>query len=70
MVRIGEETGNTESMLDTLAEYYEDEVEEATKALTTMLEPLMIVALAGICGVIIGAVIAPMGAMYEGLDNL
>lgn len=70
MVRIGEETGNTETMLDTLADYYEDEVEEATKALTTMLEPMMIVALAGICGVIIGAVIAPMGAMYEGLDNL
>lgn len=70
MVRIGEETGNTEAMLDTLADYYEDEVEEATKALTTMLEPLMIVLLAGICGVIIGAVIAPMGAMYEGLDSL
>ena len=70
MVRIGEETGNTEAMLDTLADYYEDEVEEATKALTTMLEPLMIVLLAGICGTIIGAVIAPMGAMYEGLDNL
>ena len=70
MVRIGEETGNTEAMLNTLADYYEDEVEEATKALTTMLEPLMIVLLAGICGTIIGAVIAPMGAMYEGLDNL
>ena len=70
MVRIGEETGNTEAMLDTLADYYEDEVEEATKALTTMLEPLMIVLLAGICGTIIGAVIAPMGAMYEGLDSL
>ncbi len=70
MVRIGEETGNTEAMLDTLADYYEDEVEEATKALTTMLEPMMIVLLAGICGTIIGAVIAPMGAMYEGLDNL
>lgn len=70
MVRIGEETGNTEAMLDTLADYYEDEVEEATKALTTMLEPMMIVLLAGICGVIIGAVIAPMGAMYEGLDSL
>lgn len=70
MVRIGEETGNTEAMLDTLADYYEEEVEEATKALTTMLEPMMIVLLAGICGTIIGAVIAPMGAMYEGLDNL
>lgn len=70
MVRIGEETGNTETMLDTLADYYEQEVEEATKALTAALEPLMIIVLAGICGTIVGAVIAPMGAMYEGLDSL
>lgn len=70
MTRIGEETGNIETMLDTLADYYEEEVEEATKALTAALEPLMIILLAGICGTIIGAVIAPMGAMYEGLDSL
>lgn len=70
MVRIGEETGNIESMLDTLADYYEEEVEQATQSLMAALEPLMIIMLAGICGVIIGAVIAPMGAMYQGLDNL
>lgn len=70
MTRIGEETGNIESMLDTLADYYEEEVEVATEALMAALEPMMIIMLAGICGVIIGAVIAPMGAMYEGLDNL
>ena len=70
MVRIGEETGNTEEMLNTLADYYEEEVEMATQSLMAALEPLIIIVLAGVCGTIIGAVIAPMGAMYEGLDSL
>ena len=70
MTRIGEETGNTEDMLDTLANYYEEEVEMATQSLMAALEPLIIIVLAGVCGTIIGAVIAPMGAMYEGLDSL
>lgn len=70
MVRIGEETGNIESMLDTLAEYYEEEVETATEALMAAIEPLMIIFLAAICGTVVGAVVAPMGAMYTGLDNL
>jgi type IV pilus assembly protein PilC len=70
MVRIGEETGNIETMLDTLAEYYEEEVEVATESLMAALEPLMIIMLAGVCGVIIGAVMAPMAAMYSGLDSL
>ncbi len=70
MVRIGEETGNIETMLDTLAEYYEEEVEVATESLMAALEPLMIIGLAAICMVIIGAVMAPMASMYTGLDSL
>lgn len=70
MTRIGEETGNTEEMLNTLANYYEEEVEMATQSLMAALEPLIIIILAAVCGTIIGAVIAPMGAMYEGLDSL
>lgn len=70
ITRIGEETGNTEDMLNTLANYYEEEVEMATQSLMAALEPLIIIILAGVCGTIIGAVIAPMGAMYEGLDSL
>jgi type IV pilus assembly protein PilC len=57
-------------MLDTLADYYEEEVEVATEALMAALEPLMIIMLAGVCGVIIGAVLAPMASMYQGLDAL
>lgn len=70
MTRIGEETGNIEEMLDTLADYYDEEVEAATQSLMAALEPLIIILLTAVCGTIIGAVIAPMGAMYTGLDNL
>lgn len=70
MTRIGEETGNIEEMLDTLADYYDEEVEAATQALMAALEPMIIIFLAAVCGTIIGAVIAPMGAMYSGLDSL
>ncbi|MCM1160024.1 MAG: type II secretion system F family protein [Roseburia sp.] len=70
MTRIGEETGNVEDMLDKMADYYEEEVETATQSLMAALEPALIIVMAGVCGVIIGAVMAPMAAMYEGLDNL
>lgn len=70
MTRIGEETGNVEEMLDKMADYYEEEVETATQSLMAALEPALIIVMAGVCGVIIGAVMAPMAAMYEGLDSL
>ncbi len=70
MVSIGEETGNTEKMLDTLAGYYEEEVEAATESLMALLEPATIILLAVVVGGIIGAVMAPMAKMYEELGNL
>ncbi len=70
MTKIGEESGNMEEMLDKLADYYEEEVEIATQSLMAALEPLIIIVLAVIVMVIIGAVLSPMMAMYEGLDNL
>lgn len=70
MVRIGEETGNTESMLSKLADYYDEEVEAAVQSLMAAMEPMIIVVLAGICIVLIGACMAPMLTMYSALDNL
>ena len=70
MTKIGEETGDLEAMLTKMADYYDEEVESATQALMAALEPVIILMMAGICGVIIGAVVAPMGALYSGLDNL
>lgn len=70
MIRIGEESGNTEEMLDKLADYYEEEVEMAVQTLMAAMEPLFIVVLAAIVLVLIAACMAPMLSMYEALDNL
>lgn len=70
MARIGEESGNMEEMLSKLADYYEEEVEIATASLMAALEPMIIILLAAVVGTILGAVMAPMLTMYEGLDNL
>lgn len=70
MIRIGEEAGSTEEMLDKLADYYEEEVEMAVQSLMAAMEPMIIIVLAAIVGVLIGAVMAPMVTMYSALDNL
>ncbi len=69
MLKIGEETGTTEQMLDKVAEYYEAEVEEATKNLTSAMEPLIIVVLAIVVGGIVGAVMMPMLSIYQNAGN-
>lgn len=70
MTKIGEESGNIESMLVKLADYYDEEVEIATQSLTAVLEPMIIVILALVVGVIIMAIMQPMMSMYGGLENL
>ncbi len=70
MTRIGEESGDIEGLLEKLADYYDEEVEQATAALMAAMEPAIIVGLAAIVGTLIGAVMAPMASMYTGLDNL
>lgn len=70
MTRIGEETGNLEEMLEKIADYYEEEVELGTQTLTTAVEPLIMVLLAGVVGIMIIAVLQPMMSMYDGLDKL
>lgn len=69
MLKIGEETGTTEAMLDKVAEYYESEVEEATKNLTSAMEPIIIVVLAVLVGGVIGAIMMPMLSIYENAGN-
>lgn len=70
MVRIGEEAGSTEEMLNKLADYYEEEVEMAVQSLMAAMEPMIIIVLAGVVGILIAAVMAPMVNMYAALDNL
>lgn len=70
MIHIGEESGCTEEMLNKLADYYEEEVEIAVQSLMAVIEPMIIIVLAGIVGILIAAVMAPMVTMYSALDNL
>ena len=70
MIRIGEEAGSTEEMLDKLADYYEEEVELAVQSLMAAMEPAIIIVLAGVVGFLIASVMAPMVTMYAALDNL
>ena len=70
MVHIGEETGNLEDMMFRVADFFDEEVDNATKALTAAMEPLIMVVLAGIVGCIVGAVYGPLISMYQNMDNL
>lgn len=70
MTRIGEETGDVEEMLTRLADYYDEEVEYATQSLTAAMEPMIILVLAGIVGILIAAIMSPMVKMYSDLDKI
>jgi type IV pilus assembly protein PilC len=65
MLAIGEETGQMDAMLSKVADFYEDEVEAAVKALTSMLEPAMIVIVGGIVGSILLAMYLPMFSIFD-----
>ena len=69
MIGIGEETGNMEDMLNTAASYYEEEVEVTTQSVTALIEPLIVVVMAGIVGTIIMAILIPMFGMYSLADG-
>ena len=65
MLSIGEETGETDKMLSKVADFYEDEVGAMVKALTSMLEPAMIVVVGGIVGSILLAMYLPMFTVFD-----
>ncbi len=67
MTSIGEETGDLEEMLDRLADYYEEEVEAATKALIAVLEPMIILILSVLVGIVVCSILFPMFKMYDTL---
>jgi len=67
MMRIGEETGEIDKMLAKVGDFYEDEVEQAVKGLTSTLEPIMMVGIAGLVGSILMSMYLPMFAVFEKL---
>ena len=69
MVSIGEETGSLDSMLAKVADFYDREVEEAVEGLTAAIEPVMIVFLGGIVGVIVAGMFLPMFSIINKLSQ-
>jgi type IV pilus assembly protein PilC len=67
MIAVGEETGGLDTMLNKVADFYEDEVAAAVKALTSILEPVMIVLVGGIVGFIVIAMYMPMFKVYDSI---
>lgn len=60
MIGVGEQTGALDNMLNKIADFYEDEVDVAVAALTSLLEPMMMVVIGGIVGVILIAMYMPI----------
>ncbi|WP_114165779.1 type II secretion system F family protein [Exiguobacterium sp. TNDT2] len=69
MIAVGEESGDLDSMLNEVAEFYETEVETTTDRLKSIIEPLLIVVLASIVGVIVIAIVVPMFQIYGDIQN-
>jgi type IV pilus assembly protein PilC len=67
MVKIGEETGELDKMLSKVADFYEDEVDAAVGALTSIIEPLMMLGVGAVVGVIIISMYMPMFKMLQAI---
>ena len=67
MVGVGEETGALDTMLSKIADFYEDQVAAAVKALTSILEPVMLVVVGGIVGFIVISMYMPLFKVYDSI---
>jgi type IV pilus assembly protein PilC len=67
MVGVGEETGALDSMLSKIADFYDSEVDAAVKALTSIMEPVMIIFVGGIVGVIVISMYLPLFSIYNNI---
>ncbi len=69
MIEVGEETGDLDTMLYKIADFYDEEVDTLVKSLISLLEPIMIVVLGGIIGFIVIALFLPLIKLLEGLSK-
>lgn len=70
MIKIGEEAGTLDQVLEKTAEFYDGEVETATSQLTIMIEPLIIIFLAVVVGFIILSIILPIFEVYNTIGGM
>ncbi|MGH2833969.1 MAG: type II secretion system F family protein, partial [Solirubrobacteraceae bacterium] len=68
MVGVGEETGALDTMLEKIADFYDDQVESSVKALTSILEPIMIIVIGAMVGFIVIAMYLPLFSVYNSIE--
>jgi len=69
MIDVGEETGELDTMLEKVADTYEDEVNTLVSSMTSLLEPVMVITLGGIVGFIVLALFMPMVSLIENVSG-
>ena len=69
MMEVGEQTGQTSQMLEKVADFYDDEANTATESLTSALEPLMVVLLGAVIGVMVVCLYLPMFSVYQHIQS-
>lgn len=69
MVEVGEESGRTSDMLGKAADYYDNEVETATEGLTSALEPLLVVFIGVVIGLMVVCLYLPMFSIYQNIQT-
>jgi type IV pilus assembly protein PilC len=69
MIEVGEETGDLDTMLYKVADFYDEEVDVLVKSLISLLEPIMIVFLGGVIGAIVISLFLPLIKLLEGLSK-
>ena len=67
MIKIGEQSGRIDEMMGKTAQVYEDELDEEIKAISTLIEPLLMVVLAVVAGGMVGAILFPIYSLVGGV---
>ncbi len=68
MIKIGEQSGQIDSMLGKTAQVFEDELDEEIKAISTAIEPILMVILAVVAGGMVGAILLPIYSLVNGIN--
>jgi type IV pilus assembly protein PilC len=69
MIKIGEQSGKIDEMMGKAAQVYEDELDEEIKAISTLIEPLLMVVLALVAGGMVGAILLPIYSLVNGINS-
>ena len=67
MIEVGEETGETAQILEKLADFYEDEITNATKNLASVIEPVLLLLIGGAVGFFAISMVQPMYSMLQSI---